>query len=285
MMVEADRLELDLPYVRFDSYSKRDGQRHVETFTDPVTDRKITIHSMVIEKANKPSKQMVMDLNDSLLQSTIKGKGRIFLHEELGFPLLVDIQGVGERLLEEPKWLNEPYETKDLSPLLGRAGKEPYTACTLLILRPPSDAGDAGKEVLLSQRKWGSGAGTYAAPGGKKEKGETLRDCVIRELREETGLVFLEGRPVSLTNTRRRGYPPVRSVGILVTKWAGKPRHIDRAHKKWDWHPLSDLPSPLFFPTQKVIQDLRANPFPNLKWDDKWDDNDPISSLPLWKGI
>lgn len=45
-----------------------------------------------------------------------------------------------------------------------------------------------GDEVLLIRKKRGLGAGLYNGPGGKVEPDETVRECVVRELREEVGL-------------------------------------------------------------------------------------------------
>ncbi|HEX6567873.1 MAG TPA: NUDIX domain-containing protein [Acidimicrobiales bacterium] len=43
--------------------------------------------------------------------------------------------------------------------------------------------------LLLVQRAPGrSGGGRWAVPGGRVEAGERVRDAVVRELREETGL-------------------------------------------------------------------------------------------------
>jgi 8-oxo-dGTP diphosphatase len=43
--------------------------------------------------------------------------------------------------------------------------------------------------LLLVQRGRGAGAGRWSVPGGRVEPGETLAAAVVRELREETGLV------------------------------------------------------------------------------------------------
>jgi 8-oxo-dGTP diphosphatase len=43
--------------------------------------------------------------------------------------------------------------------------------------------------LLLVQRGRGAGAGWWSVPGGRVEAGETLAEAVVRELREETGLV------------------------------------------------------------------------------------------------
>ena len=46
----------------------------------------------------------------------------------------------------------------------------------------------SGDKVLLLQKPR---RGWWVAPGGKMESGETVRDAVIREYREETGLYVL----------------------------------------------------------------------------------------------
>jgi len=44
-------------------------------------------------------------------------------------------------------------------------------------------------EVLLQFKRRGFGVGKWNGPGGKVEPGETLEQAVVREVKEETGLV------------------------------------------------------------------------------------------------
>ena len=47
---------------------------------------------------------------------------------------------------------------------------------------------DAGARVLLVKRRYEPLAGQWSLPGGAVDVGETLAECVVRELHEETGL-------------------------------------------------------------------------------------------------
>ncbi len=45
-----------------------------------------------------------------------------------------------------------------------------------------------GDSILFVQETKQSARGKYGLPGGKLETGETLEECVVREVKEETGL-------------------------------------------------------------------------------------------------
>jgi 8-oxo-dGTP diphosphatase len=52
---------------------------------------------------------------------------------------------------------------------------------------------DAGGRLLLIRRGQPPGEGLWSLPGGRAEAGESDRDAVIREVREETGLSVAPG--------------------------------------------------------------------------------------------
>ena len=52
--------------------------------------------------------------------------------------------------------------------------------------------------VLLVQRGNEPMRGEWSLPGGKLEVGETLREGIVREVREETGLVITPGKIVEV---------------------------------------------------------------------------------------
>jgi 8-oxo-dGTP diphosphatase len=57
---------------------------------------------------------------------------------------------------------------------------------------------DAQGRLLLVQRANDPGRGRWSLPGGKVEPGETDAAAVVREVREETGLVVTPGRLVGM---------------------------------------------------------------------------------------
>jgi ADP-ribose pyrophosphatase YjhB (NUDIX family) len=78
---------------------------------------------------------------------------------------------------------------------------------------------DAAGRLLLIKRGHQPGKGLWSIPGGRVEPGETDEQAVIREVREETGLVVQPGR---LIGAVRRPAPPgamldIRDYAAAVT--------------------------------------------------------------------
>jgi ADP-ribose pyrophosphatase YjhB (NUDIX family) len=63
---------------------------------------------------------------------------------------------------------------------------------------------DPAGRILLIQR---SDDRTWALPGGTMELGETLRECTIREVREESGLLARNVTPFGLYTRARNWFP------------------------------------------------------------------------------
>jgi 8-oxo-dGTP pyrophosphatase MutT (NUDIX family) len=78
---------------------------------------------------------------------------------------------------------------------------------------------DAGKILLIRRRD----NRTWAMPAGGQELGETILDCVIREVREETGLDVVSAAPMVLYSRRMVGASShLFQVQFLVHEWQGK---------------------------------------------------------------
>lgn len=119
-------------------------------------------------------------------------------------------------------------------------------------------------QILLGMRKGSHGAGTWAFPGGHLEFGESVENCAIREVLEETGLNLKEVQKGPFTNdifhSESKHYITLYVIcrnfeGILQ---AMEPDKCD----SWGWFNLDKLPSPLFLPLQNLVsQDLLAQIF------------------------
>lgn len=74
--------------------------------------------------------------------------------------------------------------------------------------------------VLLIQRKYAPGRGTWALPGGFRNNNETFRQCAVRELIEETGIAIDKPTVERSIVTSELFDSPKRSHGISRTTMA-----------------------------------------------------------------
>jgi len=108
--------------------------------------------------------------------------------------------------------------------------------------------------VLLVRRGRPPFRGYWALPGGFVELRETVEEAVVRELKEETGLV---GRPVGIVGVYsgpdRDPRKPTTSVAYLVTGRGGRPVGHDDAASA-EWVPLAKA-RPLAFDHERILAD------------------------------
>ncbi len=92
---------------------------------------------------------------------------------------------------------------------------------------------DAEGRVLIAQRPQGRHqAGRWEFPGGKVAPGESERQALVRELREELGILVTASRPFM----RLEHSYPDRSVELsmwIVEGFAGTPRGLDGQELRW----------------------------------------------------
>ncbi|MGA8710716.1 MAG: NUDIX hydrolase [Thermoplasmata archaeon] len=110
--------------------------------------------------------------------------------------------------------------------------------------------------VLLIRRGYPPFKGSWALPGGFVELRETVEEALVRELREETGLV---GRPLRIVGVYsgpdRDPRKPTTTVAFLVGGRGGAPvGHDDAAFAAWV--PFSEA-RPLAFDHTKILSDAR----------------------------
>jgi len=90
-----------------------------------------------------------------------------------------------------------------------------------------------GGRVLICQRPAGASfAGYWEFPGGKREAGESIRDCLVREVREE---LAMDVEPTAALRPVDHDYPRgrIRLHPHLCTTGASEPRLIACQAAKW----------------------------------------------------
>lgn len=114
-------------------------------------------------------------------------------------------------------------------------------------------------KTLMGKRKGSHGEGHWAHPGGHLEFGETLTDCVQRELAEETGLTALSIKQGPWTNDLM-GIKHYITLWVFVHHFEGTPQLLE-PHKcqGWQWFEWTALPSPLFLSVENLIKTVGIN--------------------------
>lgn len=109
----------------------------------------------------------------------------------------------------------------------------------------------ADGRVLIAQRKLDAMlGGLWEFPGGKCQDGETLPECLCREVREELGITIAVERPLV---TLRHGYTHFRiTLHVFVCHWvAGEPQAL--ACADWRWVTPEELAAYAFPATDRKI--------------------------------
>lgn len=118
-------------------------------------------------------------------------------------------------------------------------------------------------KILLGQRHFDPqkadselhGEGTWTMPGGKLHFGETLEEGACREMLEETG-IKIDGENLLVISLANNIVEDAHflTVGFLYKEVVGKPKVMEPDEiTQWKWFDLNKLPSPMFFPSQEII--------------------------------
>jgi 8-oxo-dGTP diphosphatase len=110
--------------------------------------------------------------------------------------------------------------------------------------------------ILLVRRGKPPFRGMWALPGGFVELRETVEAAVVRELKEETGLVARPWKLVGVySGPERDPRKPSTSVAFLMRGRPGKPKGGDDAASA-EWVLLSAA-RPLAFDHARIVRDAR----------------------------
>jgi 8-oxo-dGTP diphosphatase len=102
------------------------------------------------------------------------------------------------------------------------------------------------------------GEGTWTMPGGKLDFGEDLIEAAKREVLEETGLEAKNLKIVSVTNDIVSDAHFV-TTAFLCEEFQGDPKVMEPDEIiEWRWFKLDELPSPMYFPCEKIIENYLA---------------------------
>ena len=100
---------------------------------------------------------------------------------------------------------------------------------------------DEDNKILLLKRReeeglWGSGK--YGLVGGKIENGETPEEACIREIKEETGLVFSDLKERFIIDRL-----PNNTEYVFVCRYSGDPTdvEINDEHTNYGWFSISEI--------------------------------------------
>jgi 8-oxo-dGTP diphosphatase len=102
------------------------------------------------------------------------------------------------------------------------------------------------------------GEGTWTMPGGKVDFGETIINAAIREVKEETNIdIKKDGIKIISISDDIKDNVHFVTIGFLCELFSGIPQVMEPEQiTKWDWFDLSNLPKPIFFPSQKVLDNF-----------------------------
>jgi 8-oxo-dGTP diphosphatase len=103
--------------------------------------------------------------------------------------------------------------------------------------------------------------GTWTLPGGKMNFGESFEDVARREVEEETGMEVKNLKMVSVTNDVDENAHFV-TIGFLCKDFSGEPKTMEPEEiTEWKWFQLENLPSQIFFISEKMIKNYKENVF------------------------
>lgn len=145
---------------------------------------------------------------------------------------------------------------------LGRLRASAGDADTLLFVGARGIVFDDQHRLLLIQR---SDNGRWALPAGAMELGESMQDCAVREVWEETGLRATSLTPFALysgprytyTNEWRHMYQPLM-MSFRIHAWEGELQRVTDETLDARFYPLDALPDPSSPILVEMLADLAS---------------------------
>ena len=106
-----------------------------------------------------------------------------------------------------------------------------------------------------------NGAGKWTMPGGKLHFGETFEKGAIRETLEETGIQIEDPQVLCVNNDIVESAHFV-TIGLICENCTQEPKVLEPDEITiWQWFDLNNLPTPMYFPSEKVLNNYKQNNF------------------------
>lgn len=113
------------------------------------------------------------------------------------------------------------------------------------------------KNEILIGKRIGNHAPYFSIPGGHLELGESFEEAAIREIFEETGLIIINPKVISITNNLRTFKEEGKhyvSIILYTNEYKGT-IEIKEKHKceNWNWYKPHNIPKPHFDASEYAI--------------------------------
>ena len=94
---------------------------------------------------------------------------------------------------------------------------------------------------------------TWTFPGGKQEFHETIFECAIREVKEETNLDIEDLEIFSVSDDIQQSKHYV-TIQVIANKYSGLLKIMEPTKEdEWKWFDLNKLPNNIYSPTKQFI--------------------------------
>jgi len=125
-------------------------------------------------------------------------------------------------------------------------------------------------QILLTKRQnTGYEDGSYSMPSGHFDGGETAREAIIRETREEVGIVLDKENLqfVHVMNRKSLNHERV-DFFFVCKKWQGEIRNMEPEKcSEVGWYPIDELPKNTIPYVKFAIENFqKGNPYSEFDW-------------------
>jgi 8-oxo-dGTP pyrophosphatase MutT (NUDIX family) len=140
---------------------------------------------------------------------------------------------------------------------------KPYAATYLVLIKD-------GKVLLMQRANTGYQDGNYGLVSGHFDGGETAKQCIIREAKEEAGIT-VSPEDLEVVHIMHRYWPEREyfDVYLRAEKWSGEITNME--HNKCDglrWFKIDDLPKNLIPELKFALENIKNNaPYGEFGWE------------------